>query len=40
MTMEMIPALKPDILCEGHFAIFRSNDSVERYIRRCPRQIG
>jgi glyoxylase-like metal-dependent hydrolase (beta-lactamase superfamily II) len=37
-SMEMILALKPDILCEGHFGIFRSNDSVERYIRRCLRQ--
>jgi hypothetical protein len=36
--MEMILALKFDILCEGHFGIFRSNDSVERYIRRCLRQ--
>jgi glyoxylase-like metal-dependent hydrolase (beta-lactamase superfamily II) len=37
-SMEMILVLKPDILCEGHFGIFRSNDSVERYIRRCLRQ--
>ena len=37
-SMEMILALKPDILCEGHFGIFRPNDSVERYIRRCLRQ--
>ena len=36
--MEMILALKPDILCEGHFGIFCSNDSVDRYIRRCLRQ--
>jgi hypothetical protein len=36
--MEMILALKFDILCEGHFGIFRSNDSVERYIRRCLHQ--
>ncbi|MCX5838829.1 MAG: MBL fold metallo-hydrolase [Deltaproteobacteria bacterium] len=39
-SMEMILALKPDILCEGHFGIFRSNDSVERYIRRCLHQNG
>ena len=39
-SMEMILALKPDILCEGHFGLFRSNDSVERYIRRCLRQHG
>ncbi len=39
-SMEMILALKPDILCEGHFGIFRSSDSVERYIRRCLRQNG
>jgi metallo-beta-lactamase class B len=37
-SMEMILALKPDILCEGHFGIFRPNDSVERYIRRCLHQ--
>jgi hypothetical protein len=34
-SMEMIMALKPDILCEGHFGIFRPNDSIEHYIRRC-----
>lgn len=39
-SMEMILALRPDILCEGHFGIFSSNDSVERYIRRCLRQNG
>ena len=38
MSMEMILAIKPDILCEGHFGIFRPNDSIERYIRRCLRQ--
>ena len=37
-SMEMILALKFDILCEDHFGIFCSNDSVERYIRRCLRQ--
>lgn len=37
-SMEMILALSPDVLCEGHFGIFRSNDSVERYVRRCLRQ--
>jgi len=39
-SMEMILSLRPDILCEGHFGIFRSNESVERYIRRCLRQNG
>jgi glyoxylase-like metal-dependent hydrolase (beta-lactamase superfamily II) len=34
-SMEMIMALKPDILCEGHYGIFRPNDSIEHYIRRC-----
>ena len=37
-SMEMILTLTPDILCEGHFGIFLSNDSVERYIRRCLHQ--
>lgn len=37
-SMEKLLALKADILCEGHFGIFRPNGRVEAYIRRCLRQ--
>jgi len=37
-AMEMILDLKPGILCEGRFGIFKSNDAVERCIRRCLSQ--
>jgi len=32
-SMEKLLELKADILCEGHFGIYRSNESVESYIR-------
>lgn len=37
-SMEELIALKADILCEGHFGIFRSADRVEQYIRGYMRQ--
>jgi len=31
--MERLLDLEADILCEGHFGIFRPRSQVERYIR-------
>jgi len=33
-SMEKLITLRADILCEGHFGIFRTPSRVERYIRR------
>ncbi len=33
-SMEKLLALEADILCEGHFGIFRSKGKVEEYIKR------
>ncbi|MBE9546929.1 MAG: MBL fold metallo-hydrolase [Proteobacteria bacterium] len=33
-SMEKLLALEADILCEGHFGIFRSKDKVEKYIKK------
>lgn len=37
-SMEKLLALKPDILCEGHFGIFSSADRAEAYIRGYVKQ--
>lgn len=37
-SMESLIALQADILCEGHFGIFRGKDKVEGYIRSYLRQ--
>lgn len=37
-SIEKILALKADVLCEGHFGIFRPNDRVELYINKLKRQ--
>jgi hypothetical protein len=37
-SAEEILALKDDLLCGGHFGIFRPNDRVELYINRFKRQ--
>jgi metallo-beta-lactamase class B len=37
-SMKKLLDLKADILCEGHFGIFRSNERVEKYIRNYLRQ--
>ena len=34
ISMEKLLALKADILCEGHFGIFRTPKKVEAYIKR------
>ena len=34
ISMEILLALKADILCEGHFGIFRTPKKVEAYIKR------
>ncbi|HOJ44060.1 MAG TPA: MBL fold metallo-hydrolase, partial [Syntrophorhabdaceae bacterium] len=33
-SMEKLLALKADILCEGHFGIYRPNENVTEYIER------
>ena len=37
-SMEKLLALEADILCEGHFGIFRSKDKVEKYIKSYLRE--
>jgi glyoxylase-like metal-dependent hydrolase (beta-lactamase superfamily II) len=37
-SMNRLLALRADILCEGHFGIFKPADRVEQYIRRYLRQ--
>ena len=39
-SMEKLLALRADILCEGHFGIFRSADQVEAYIRTYLKEHG
>jgi len=36
--MDKLLALNADILCEGHFGIFRTKTSVQRYIQRTLNQ--
>ena len=33
-SMEVLLRLKADILCEGHFGVYRPEEEVERYIRK------
>lgn len=37
-SMERLLALKADILCEGHFGIFKTPQQTEQYIQRYLRQ--
>jgi len=37
-SMEKLLALDADILCEGHFGIFRTKDQVRKYIQNYMRQ--
>ena len=37
-SMEKLLALDADILCEGHFGIFRTKEQVSKYIRNYLRQ--
>jgi len=39
-SMEILLGLKADILCEGHFGIFRPEAEVERYIRNYLERYG
>ena len=39
-SMEKLLALRPDVLCEGHYGIFRPWEAVERFIRGHLRQQG
>ena len=36
-SMKKLLDLEADILCEGHFGIYRSKDSVEEYIKNYLR---
>jgi len=38
ISMKKLLALKADVLCEGHFGIFRSKGEVEKYIKRYLRE--
>ncbi len=39
-SMEVLLALKADILCEGHFGIYKPEAEVERYIRNYLEMYG
>ncbi|MCX8110291.1 MAG: MBL fold metallo-hydrolase, partial [Syntrophorhabdaceae bacterium] len=39
-SMEMLMALEADILCEGHFGVFRSKEAVNDYIERYLEEYG
>ena len=39
-SMEILLELNADILCEGHFGIFRPADKVRRYIERYLEEYG
>ena len=39
-SMERLLALGPDILCEGHFGVFRPRGAVERFVRDHLRARG
>ena len=34
-SVELLKSLEADVLCEGHFGVFRPADRVERYLYRC-----
>ncbi|HMK65723.1 MAG TPA: MBL fold metallo-hydrolase [Thermodesulfobacteriota bacterium] len=39
-SMEELKALEADILCEGHFGIFRTPEKVKKYIEQYQKQYG
>ncbi|MCX7966445.1 MAG: MBL fold metallo-hydrolase [Syntrophorhabdaceae bacterium] len=39
-SMERLLALKADILCEGHFGVYRPNENVTEYIERYLEEYG
>jgi glyoxylase-like metal-dependent hydrolase (beta-lactamase superfamily II) len=39
-SMRRLLALTPDVLCEGHFGVFRPWEAAERFIRGHLRQQG
>jgi glyoxylase-like metal-dependent hydrolase (beta-lactamase superfamily II) len=39
-SMEKLLALKADILCEGHFGVYRPNEKVTEYIERYVEEYG
>jgi len=38
--MEKLLTLKADVLCEGHFGVYRTNEKVTDYIERCLDEHG
>lgn len=40
ISMEKLLALKADVLCEGHFGVFRPNEKVTDYIERYLDEYG
>jgi hypothetical protein len=39
-SMEKLLALKADVLCEGHFGVYRPNEKVTDYIERYLDEYG
>jgi glyoxylase-like metal-dependent hydrolase (beta-lactamase superfamily II) len=39
-SMEELKALKADILCEGHFGIYRTPEKIKAYIEQYQKQYG
>ena len=39
-SIDLISSLQPDILCEGHYGIFKGNESVEKYIKEQLKSHG
>ncbi|MBP8744515.1 MAG: MBL fold metallo-hydrolase [Syntrophorhabdus sp.] len=39
-SMKKLLSLKADVLCEGHFGVFRPNDKVTEYIERYLEEYG
>jgi glyoxylase-like metal-dependent hydrolase (beta-lactamase superfamily II) len=39
-SMEKLLALKADVLCEGHFGVYRPNEKVTEYIERYLEEYG
>jgi hypothetical protein len=37
-SLTLLVSLQADILCEGHFGIYRGKDTVENYIRSYMRR--
>ena len=40
VSMEKLLALKADVLCEGHFGVYRPNEKVTEYVERYLEEYG